>query len=484
MDPLNQLDQRFLNELSDRFGLPLHIIFAGRFRQNCDSFKAVLKLYYPHHQIGFAVKSNPCRGAVRLAARAGLGADVVSEFELRTAIEEGIAPERIICNGNGKSRAYIEMALACGATIAVDGSWELKLIGEIAGKAAQKAKILLRFSGMSLGALTAADQMTASEWTKFGFPIDGCVAVIEECLAQSNVELLGFSAHIGTQICDPSGYDRMLANLLRIAATAAEKGVETRMLDLGGGFPVSYINRIEWDEFKRRLRLQLLGELQESQYITWDNIPLGCADDLAKYRWGSDPGLQQEWNWRGKAYWSEFPGAAMLERTLSYRVGDVNHPLDRLHELGDPLLVIEPGRALIGTAGLTLARVAGVKLVRGNAVVVLELGIVNHGTNLVTPDIYPFTVLPGREDDQPAEAFVAGHLCFTGDMISKIKVKLNRMPKRGDIMAIHHTGAYCADHFASNSCGFPRPAKVAVGENGQIEVWRARESFEDLFPQI
>jgi len=66
-------------------------------------------------------------------------------------------------------------------------------------------------------------------------------------------------------------------------------------------------------------------------------------------------------------------------------------------------------------------------------------------------------------------------------MISKIKLKLNRMPKRGDMMVIYHTGAYCADHFASNSCGYPLPAKVAIGAQGEVEVWRQRQEFSDVF---
>jgi hypothetical protein len=72
-------------------------------------------------------------------------------------------------------------------------------------------------------------------------------------------------------------------------------------------------------------------------------------------------------------------------------------------------------------------------------------------------------------------------LCFSGDMISKAKVPLNRLPQRGDRFVLYHTGAYSADHFASNSCGFPRPVKVAVLPDGRVELWRAPEAFESLF---
>jgi diaminopimelate decarboxylase len=171
----------------------------------------------------------------------------------------------------------------------------------------------------------------------------------------------------------------------------------------------------------------------------------------------------------------------MLTRILKRKNKAGLTTVNRLRALGEPMMMIEPGRSLFGTAGVTVARVSGVQRVLGNNVVVAELGVVNHGTNLVAPDIFPFEVRPLRDDDQPVEAFIAGQLCFTGDMLSKIKVRLNRLPWRGDTLVIHHTGAYSADHFASNSCGFLKPAKVALREDGVVEVWRKREKYEEVF---
>jgi diaminopimelate decarboxylase len=112
------------------------------------------------------------------------------------------------------------------------------------------------------------------------------------------------------------------------------------------------------------------------------------------------------------------------------------------------------------------------------------MGINNHWTNLLSPDVFPVEVVPEGEDDRPVEAFLAGRLCFSGDMISMAKVEMNRLPQRGELILIHCTGAYSADHFASNSCGFPRPAKVAIHKSGAIEVWRDGERFEKVFPPL
>ena len=154
---------------------------------------------------------------------------------------------------------------------------------------------------------------------------------------------------------------------------------------------------------------------------------------------------------------------------------------ERLHAVGSPRLIVEPGRSLIAPAGVTLTTVAGVKEVLGHHVVALDMGINNHGTNLISPDLFPAAVWPRRADDVDVEAFLAGRLCFSGDMISKAKVWLNRLPASGDSFVLFHTGAYGADHFASRSCGFLIPPKVAIAEDGQVEVWRRPERFEQVF---
>ena len=69
-------------------------------------------------------------------------------------------------------------------------------------------------------------------------------------------------------------------------------------------------------------------------------------------------------------------------------------------------------------------------------------------------------------------------------MISKAKIELNRLPEPGERFAVYYTGAYSADHFASNSCGFPRPAKVAILPDGRTELWRSPERFEDVFGRV
>jgi diaminopimelate decarboxylase len=453
--------------------LPLHLYFTDVIASNADDFRAVQQEGYPNSQIMFAVKSNPCMGAVSTAHRLGLGIDAVSEFELRAALEMGIPGAKIVCNGNAKTDDFLALAITNSATIAADSLEELDLISLEATAQRKTARALIRLSGMALDGLTSTDQSTAASWTKFGIPVGRWREAFNLSKSLPGVDLVGISAHIGTQICDASGYERLMGSLVEVVEKAFEAGWKMEAVDIGGGYPLSYIEADDWEEFQASLWRQKTGSLPHSVWITWGDIEMGFKSPRERAV------IRPAWN--GKAYSSRFPGAEMLSHLLEYRLPDGRTVAEHLKAAGRPQLLIEPGRALMGSAGITLAEVMGVKQVEENTLVIVNLGIVNHGTVLVTPDIYPMWVYPELPDDVGVEVFVAGRLCFTGDMISKVKIRLNRLPKRGDILAIGMTGAYSADHFASNSCGFPKPAKIAFHPDGSTEVWRSAEAYSDVF---
>jgi diaminopimelate decarboxylase len=462
-----------IGRVVERFRLPAHVLFLDEMARNARAFLDAAQDRYPNTIVAFAVKSNPCRGAIRAASALELGADVASEFELRAALEEGIAPGRITCNGNAKSDTYISDAIGAGALIAADNADELDRIETIAQEQDRTPTVLVRFRGMPLSGLTSDDQTTASDWTKFGFHVDEAESVFSRIRASDAITFGGISAHIGTQIADPAGYERLLEHLFALAEAARRIGLEVSHIDIGGGFPVRFLSEVEWRTFTQRLLARVRGEGALPDAVTWNDRPMGYAHVR-----GSDV---TEPDWIGKSYWTSRPGSLMLQHLLQHRFADGRTTVARLTELGSPTLIAEPGRALMATAGVTLTQVMGVKDVLGHRVVSLDLGINNHGTNLISPDVFPAAVLPVREGDRATEAFLAGRLCFSGDMISKAKVPLNRAPNRGERFVLYHTGAYGADHFASHSCGFPRPAKVAIRSDGEIEVWRLPDRFEDVF---
>jgi diaminopimelate decarboxylase len=472
LDRLMTRHESSIDRVVKQFGLPLHVFFVDEMAANTRAFLDTARDHYPDTIVAFAVKSNPCRGAIRAASALGLGADVASEFELRVALEEGIAPSRITCNGNAKSDVYLGDAVDAGAVIAVDNDDELARLEALADMRSRSPAVLIRFRGMPLSGLTSEDQTTASDWTKFGFHLDEADELFRRLRVAPTLRFRGVSAHIGTQIADPAGYERLLIHLFDLADAAQRIGLTVKIIDVGGGFPVRFLSKEPWERFRERLLARLRGRTG-ADAVTWNDQPMGYAHVRA-----SDA---VEPDWIGKSYWTACPANLMLDHLFRHRFADGRTTVDRLADLGSPTVIAEPGRALMATAGVTLTQVMGVKDVLGHSVVSLDLGINNHGTNLISPDVFPAAVLPLRENDQAAEAFLAGRLCFSGDMVSKAKVLLNRIPVRGERFVLYHTGAYGADHFASHSCGFPRPAKVAIRSDDEIEVWRRPDRFDDVF---
>ncbi len=472
LDTLIHKHQSVLDAAVEQFGQPLHIFFAEEMNRQVDEYKAIRDALYPSLNIAFAIKSNPCRGAVRAASRLGMGADCASEYELQAALEEGISPSRITCNGNAKSDHYLELALRHEALIVVDNQDELNALSRICLACDKQANILIRFRGMPLAGLTAADQSTAADWTKFGFHIDEAKALFEHISASAEFHFLGIGAHIGTQLSKPQGFTRLFECLLSLVALACTQHLTLSILNIGGGFPVNFIDSDNAQQFQNRLYYQLTGKANDAGSVTWNGLAYG---------YGHVKSEECPQRWQGKAYWTDYPGASMLGHILQEPMANGITPLQALVDLGSPQLIVEPGRSITAPSGITMCDVMGRKSVMEHELIMLDLGINNHSTNLIAPDMFPVKVLPVKQTDTPHEAFLAGRLCFTGDMISKNKVIVNRLPERGERMVIYHTGGYSADHFASHSCGFPKPAKVAILADGSIEVWRARESFVDVF---
>lgn len=473
-------------KLLEEWGSPVHVLFTEEIARTAEAYKRILEAEYRHAWIAFAAKSNPCAGAIRTAAALGLGVDAVSEFELQAALDAGIDTAQIVCNGNAKSDTYIRMAIDQRLLIAVDGQDELGVVEVLASRRGTQARILLRVSGLPVAGYTAADQTTASVWTKFGFSPADISAALAQIRDSKHLVFEGFSAHIGTQLSVVNPYDLLLQRYRELCLEARSGGLETKILDLGGGFPVSFVSQEWWSGFQERLRRQLCGNRdrdrdqdQGSDPVTWDNAPMGYAHLTPAQLRTESPGDE---HWVGKRYWSAHPGPEMLRAALqAVDPATGSRWKEVLRSLGEPTLIVEPGRSLMATAGITVARAMTVKRVAGQLVVSLDMGINNHGTNLITPDIFPVSAWPPAGDDQPVEVFLAGRLCFSGDMISKVKVPINRIPRRGEPVIIFLTGAYGADHFGSHSCGFPLPAKLAVGRDGAVDVWRRPGTYDDVF---
>jgi diaminopimelate decarboxylase len=182
--------------------------------------------------------------------------------------------------------------------------------------------------------------------------------------------------------------------------------------------------------------------------------------------------------WSGEKFFAPYSKEKLLARLLGGRIRyeGIEQPFKKVwKKIGNPRLIVEPGRAIVGDAGITLARVVDVYPVAGGQpLVTLDLGLVNHGTGLVEPDLYSWTLAnePDRKDRRPFRAFVAGRLCFSGDLLSRYRVAFPRKPIAGDLAVIEKTGAYAPTFFASRANGFPLPVCVFLGAGKKAVVMK------------
>ena len=416
---------------------------------------------------------------------------MASEYELATALEAGISQEKLVIHGNAKSDVYLEQSVALGALIGANHHTELDRIEAEAGKQRKTVRVLLRLSGFDLGPVTAKGIFTAGVWCKFGEPVAEVPALLKALGKWPHIDLVGFHVHIGSQITEVEPYQEVLGMMAELAGQYQEiVGRPVQVIDLGGGFPVSYVNRRTWNNLVglsgRLKQLSLAesksrGQKSPPPFIKGEQgLPLEGDEgdlktiigDLGGMTGGFKPDPETgkiDWTrWSGEKFYTPYPKEKMLARLLKGKIpfqGKAEQVKKVLEKIGNPRLLVEPGRAIVGDAGITLARVVDVyPLAGGHPLVTLDLGIVNHGTGLVEPDLYTWTLANDieRKDRRPFRAFVAGRLCFSGDMLSRYLVSFPRRPFRGDIAVIEKTGAYAPTFFASRANGFPLPACVLL----------------------
>jgi diaminopimelate decarboxylase len=392
-----------VTELTRRFGTPLYVYSRASIE---DRVAALDAAFQPVDRlIAYSVKANGNLSILRILARAGCGADIVSGGELHRALRAGIRAERIVFSGVGKTRPELEQAMAAGILcFNVESEGELRLLSEVGRSAGRPAPVALRINPDIESPTPHAYTRTGHRATKFGIPSEDALGLYRLAGELEGVEAIGIDAHIGSQILDPEPYRESLLHLLELVDALRAEGVRLELLDIGGGFGVSY------DEML-------------------DPAPETFADRILPHV--ATSGLR---------------------------------------------LIMEPGRYLVGHAGLLVAQVLYVKPMGPKTFVITDAGM----TDLLRPSHYssvhrldPVRQSAGRE---VRRVDIVGPVCETGDFLA-----LDRdipVPDPGDLLGIHTVGAY-GFAMASTYNARPRPAEVLV-EDGEARLIRRRETYEDL----
>ncbi|MDP4152940.1 MAG: diaminopimelate decarboxylase [Bacillota bacterium] len=404
-------------ELAKTFGTPLYVMDEAVVRENCRLYKnAVDQNYNGHGMVFYASKALCIKEMCRIIESEGLGLDVVSGGELYTAISIGFPMDRIMFHGNFKTEAEIEMGVVNDVgRFVIDNLYEAELINTIAKKYGKTVKALLRVSP-GTDAHTHEFIMTGQIDSKFGTPIEGGAAeeLIGKILELKNINLAGLHCHIGSQIFELEPFNYTARVMLNFMADIDEKfSIKMTELDLGGGFGIRYI--------------------EDHDPIPYEKYMESIADTV---------------------------DSVCKERNL-----------DR------PYIMMEPGRSIVGSAGLTLYTVGSIKEIKDvRNYVAIDGGLPDNPRYALYGAQYDVLVASKANKRPDFTATIAGRCCESGDLIQE-NVSIAK-PEPGDTVAVLDTGAYNYS-MASNYNRVPRPAMVFI-RNGQARLVLNRESYDDM----
>jgi diaminopimelate decarboxylase len=429
-----------LARVAEKFGTPLYVYSAGTILDHYRRLDTALAAL--DHLICYAVKANSNRAILKLLVEEGAGFDIVSGGELYRVLAAGGDPAKCTFAGVGKSREEIEYALEKRVySFNVESEAELEYIDRIAGasrRRGMRAPIALR-ANPDVDPHTHEYISTGSHENKFGIPLGRLAAVYERAAKMCNIDIVGVQMHIGSQITEAQPFADAIKKVAPIVRDLKSKyGI--KFFSIGGG----------------------LGIVYESSFAS------GSGD----------------W-WKRRA-------SPKSQLSIQEYVDVILPPLRELNLR----ILLEPGRLLVGNAGVLLTRVRYIKQTGEKKFAIVDAGMndlirpaLYHSYHEIVPVEEPRSVgeavsFPSRKSRSKRESKskrfekidVVGPVCESGDFFA-----LDReMPElhEGDLLAIMSAGAY-GFVMASNYNSRPLPPEALVrGDN--FALIRKRQAWEDL----
>jgi diaminopimelate decarboxylase len=228
-----------LAPLAERFGTPLYVYSRAGIEDRVEALKRAFQPLDP--LIAYSVKANGNLSILRVLAEAGCGADIVSGGELHRALLAGVPAQGIVFSGVGKSRSELAAALDAGILcFNVESEGELHVLAELGRARGQVAPVALRINPDIESPTPHAYTRTGHRASKFGIPSEDALELYRVASSLEGVRPVGIDAHIGSQILQPEPYRQSLLHLLELVDALDREGIPLELLDLGGGFGVSY----------------------------------------------------------------------------------------------------------------------------------------------------------------------------------------------------------------------------------------------------
>lgn len=390
-----------VKKIAFKYGTPLYLYsyktLLRHFRAYTDAFKS-----YPHI-VCFAVKANSNISILRLFAKHGGGADIVSGGELYVALKAGIPSKKIVYAGVGKTEDEIKFALKSKILMFnVESDDELKEINRVARNMKTVAPIALRINP-DIDPETHPYIATGLRMHKFGLPIEDALEHYRLASKLKNIHVVGIHKHIGSQITKVSPFVDALKRILLLIDKLSMQAIEIQCIDVGGGLGIPYKDE--------------------------------------------DP-----------------PAPKDLARSLM--------PLLKKRKL---TLIIEPGRSIVGNAGILVTKALYIKKGKGKEFVIVDAGM----NDLIRPSYYNafHQILPVVKKKRSMNLYdIVGPICESSDFLATGR-KLREI-RAGEFLAVMGAGAY-GFSMSSNYNSRPRAAEVMVKGKEHFLI-RKRETYKDL----
>ena len=411
---INGLDVR---DIVEEFGSPIYIYDETTIRHMCREFVDNFRRFYPDTEIAYSGKAFSNPAILKIIEQEGLHIDVVTGGELAFAMAADYPAEKINFHGNNKTRDELSEAVEAGiGRITIDSFHEIELLNDVAQSAGKIQAVNLRLSP-SIDPHTHRLTSTGILDSKFGFSIETGDAekAVDTAMAQPNLDVEGLHFHLGSPLFELEPYEEAVEYVCAFAARMTYvHGLDMREFSPGGGMAIGY------------QASKLPPTINEYAKTIVESLESACT----------------------------------------------KYGIDR------PRLTIEPGRSIVGRAGVAVYTVGGIKRIPNVRTFVSVDG--GMGDN-IRPALYEAEYEVMSVDDPLGEptqkVTIAGKFCESGDLLAK-DVELPDV-KTDDLLALPASGAYCVP-MASNYNLQTRPAIVLVTEQSEARLIRRRETYADL----
>lgn len=404
-------------DLAREFGTPLYVMDEKTIRENCFMYRDAINKHYNGKGLPlYASKALNCLEVCRIVKDEGLGIDVVSEGELYTALKAGFDAKKIHFHGNNKTPHELNFAIENNVgRIVVDNVYELETINQIAKKMQKIVPVTLRIKP-GVDAHTHKFIRTGQIDSKFGFALEtGEALSAVECFKHvNNIKLKGLHCHIGSQIFEVEPFVHA-ANIMMdfIKQIKDTFGLIIEELNLGGGFGIKY---------------------------TQDDSPISYCDYIEKM------------------------SEAILLRS-------------KKHNIDAPYIYVEPGRSIVGEAGITLYTVGGIKCIPGiRKYVSVDGGMTDNPRYALYQSKYTALIANKALLEANDKVTIAGKCCESGDLIQE-DIRIQKA-KIGDVLAVLSTGAYNYS-MSSNYNRILKPPIIMI-KDSKPRVIVKRETLDGL----